>query len=654
MEIVLPTISRAVRVPRTAVVRTCALGIAFVIGAGANVIGAAPAVAETASPPVSTSWLDYYFNNKGIGSDTAGDAPNLDGNKAFHRANLNAGGAAIENGLTVGAVSKLPTDPTLTYVTAGGAVGQYFDNIEANGQTIDTSVALGSDAARPATRIGLVWTAHNAGSIAGVPTFTLRYADGTTGEAQLPAADWCSDGNANNVPVAARKPRYGDNVACTIFASQPIALSGVLDAITLPKEARVHIFAIASDADTSNALSLSEAEPTLSLPGTVRVGDVIEPPTVEWGASVPATVRSSWVVGGAELGWGATSRTVVAAGWLGKTLTYSVRGSTAGYAPTGTTSADAVTVAPGLLRSTVAPTLAGLARAGDTLVLNTGLYATDSDDSTAVGTAIEWLADGKPIAGASRTTFIPTTAQVGKPISARVTVTKTGYTTLTLTTAATAAVLAEGASPYPPDPGQPGPVPVQPAPLVAITRPASLSGATRVGAVLTTSPGTFSPASATVSYQWLRGASAIRGATSRSYRLVPADLGSTVSVRVTAVAGGRQPVVQLVTAGLGQPGTITASRPSITLKHKAVKKARVKVGVTLAIAQPTPTAYGSTVKLTYQWYAGSKKVSGNAGKKATLKVTKKLRGKQLSVKVSYAAKGYLTRTISSAKTSRVR
>ncbi len=651
METVLPSVQKAVR---AAGVRVCAIGIALAIGAGANLVGATAAAAQTTVAPVSTSWLDYYFNNKGIGSDASGDTPNLDGNKAFHRANLNAGGAALENGLTVGEVSHLPTDPALTYVTAGGAVGQYFDNIEANGQTIDTSVALGSAATRPATRIGLVWTAHNAGSITGVPTFTLRYADGTTGEAQLPAADWCSDGNANNVPVAARKPRYGDNVACTIFASQPIALTGVLDAITLPKEARLHIFAIASDADTSAALSLSAAEPTLSLPDTVRVGDVIEPPAVAWNGSAPASVRTSWVLGGTDLGWGATSRTAVAAGWLGKTLTYSVRGSTAGYAPTGTTSADAVTVAPGLLRSTVAPALAGLARVGDTLVLNTGLYATDSDDSTAVGTAVEWLADGTPIAGATRTTFIPTAAQVGKAISARVTVTKTGYTTLTLTTSATADVLAADASPYPPDPGQPGPVGVQPAPLVAITRAASVSGSTRVGAALVSSPGTFSPTSAAVTYQWLRGASPIPGATSRTYRLVPADLGATVSVRVTAAATGRQPVVQLVTAGLGQPGTIKAAKPTITLKHKAVKKSKVKVGATLAVAQPKPAAYGSAVKVTYQWYAGSKKVSGSAGKKAALKVTKKLRGKQVSVRVTYSAKGYLTVTLGSATTSKVR
>lgn len=621
------------------------------IGTGASLTVATPARAETTVPPISASWLDYYFNNKGIGSDASGDNPNLDDNKGFHRANLNAGGAELQYGLTVGAVSTFPTDPSLTYVTAGATVGQYYDNIEASGQTIDTSVALGSAAARPATKIGLVWTAHNASSIATTPTFTLSYADGSTSTVQVPAGDWCSSGNADNVPVANRKARYGDSATCTIFATQPIALTGVLDAITLPDEKRVHIFAIASDADTGNALALSDARPRVALPDTIRVGDVLLPPAVEWTDLAPTSTRSSWVVNGAELGWGAASRIVVPAGWLGKPVSYSVRGRTAGYAPTATTSADAVTVSAGVLRATAEPTLAGLARAGDTLVLSPGLYATDSDESTDVGTAIEWLADGTPIAGATRSTFVPTAAQVGAAIRARVTVTKQGYTTLTLTTAASAAVLAEGSSPFPADPD---PKPVEPDPLVAITRAAAVAGSTKVGAVLAADPGSFSPTAVDVSYQWLRGASPIAGATSSSYRLAPADLDSIVSVRVTASAAGRQPVVQLVTAGLGQPGSISATKPVITLKNRAVQKAKVKVGAKLAVAPGTAAAPGSTLKKAYQWYAGSKKVSGSAGRKATLTVTKKLRGKQLSVRVTFTAPGYNTLTATSAKTTKVR
>ncbi|MDQ7993893.1 MAG: hypothetical protein AAGC63_00495, partial [Propionicimonas sp.] len=399
------------------------------------------------------------------------------------------------------------------------------------------------------------------------------------------------------------------------------------------------------------SLALSEAEPKLALPTGIRVGDVLLPPTVEWGDSAPATVHAGWLVDGADLGWGATSRIVVPASWLGKPVSYGVRGSTPGYAPTRATKADAVTVAPGILRATVEPTLAGLARVGDTLVLSPGLYATDSDDSTAVGTSIEWLADGTPIAGATRTTFVPAAAQAGAAISARVTVTKPGYTTLTLTTAASAAVLAEDVSPFP---TQPTPDPVDPDPLVAITKAASVSGTARVGATLTAAPGSYSPTTVDLSYQWLRGSTPIAGATARSYRLAPADLDAIVSVRITAAASGCQPVTQLVTAGLGQQGSISASKPVVTLKGKAVKKSKVKVGATLGVAPGTVAAPGSTIKRTYQWYAGSKKVSGSAGRKSTLKVTKKLRGKQLSVRVTYTAAGYVARTVTSAKTTKVR
>ena len=52
----------------------------------------------------------------------------------------------------------------------------------------------------------------------------------------------------------------------------------------------------------------------------------------------------------------------------------------------------------------------------------------------------QWLADGRPIDGATGVIFHPGSAQLGKVISVTVTGTKTGYLTATITSKATGKV----------------------------------------------------------------------------------------------------------------------------------------------------------------------------------------------------------------------
>lgn len=62
----------------------------------------------------------------------------------------------------------------------------------------------------------------------------------------------------------------------------------------------------------------------------------------------------------------------------------------------------------------------------------------------------------------------------------------------------------------------------------------AISGTVRVGQTLTASAGTWSGASLTYAYQWLRGDEEIDGATASTRVLTSADLGMTMAVRVTA------------------------------------------------------------------------------------------------------------------------
>jgi hypothetical protein len=79
----------------------------------------------------------------------------------------------------------------------------------------------------------------------------------------------------------------------------------------------------------------------------------------------------------------------------------------------------------------------GTARVGSTLTGKTGVWAPGP-----VALSYQWLVAGVPVAGATAKTFVLPANSVGKVVTFRVTGTKTGYTTVTKTSAATAAVAA--------------------------------------------------------------------------------------------------------------------------------------------------------------------------------------------------------------------
>lgn len=73
------------------------------------------------------------------------------------------------------------------------------------------------------------------------------------------------------------------------------------------------------------------------------------------------------------------------------------------------------------------------------------------------------------------------------------------------------------------------------------TRP-SVTGSPVVGAALTANPGTYSPSDVGVDYRWLANGVAISGATSSTFVPGAAQVGRTLSVRVTASADGHAAV----------------------------------------------------------------------------------------------------------------
>jgi hypothetical protein len=620
-----------------------ALGTAVLLGLSAVPHSAQLASAAVTSPAVNLSWLDYYFDNKGIGSDATGDGPNFDAaGKGLHRSNLISGGLVFSGDMTS------PKDSSLTFRMGGSLVGASPDNIVAAGQTINTKVALGSDAVKPATKIALVVASRNAGDVSGSPTYTLGFSDGTSESLAMPNVDWCTSSPPSGVTaVATRMPRYGDNVACTIYISDSVSLGGkMVDSVTLPDESRIHLFAIASDADTGNADAPTGA---VVLPESVAVGQLMSAPRPDWVGATPDRVEGYWLLDGVRQSAQSSAAFRVPASWAGHELAYAVIGHRAGYRAAGLQT-DEVAVSAGGLQVVQAPTITGLARVGDTLVLNTGSYATNWESPTdSAISRISWSADGVAIDGVDDTMLIPDSQTVGKRITATLTVSKKGYGDIDVTTDPTAAVLAQGVSPYP------GPTsPAGPAPLVAIRTPSTGSGTVAVGGTLTVTAGTYATAGTRVSYEWLRGTSVIPRANSASYLLVAADNGAVITARVTAAAAGYQPAVQVIGFDKVSAGTLRVGTPTLRVGAKVVTaRTKLKVGSTLTV-QPAPaSAPGSQLSIGYQWYAAGKQLPGSSGRATSLRLTGKLVKKRIQLRLTYTASGYRTATVVSVQTAKV-
>lgn len=352
-----------------------------------------------------------------------------------------------------------------------------------------------------------------------------------------------------------------------------------------------------------------------AISGTARVGSTLSASTGSW-TPAGATYTYGWASGG-KLVPGATGRTFTpTAAQLGQQIRVRVTATLGGVPAKTVKSEITAAVAPGVIANTVVPTLSGTPQVGAALKVAAGSW-------TPAGAtyAYQWLASGVAIAGATTSSYVPTATDLGKTIAARVTVTKTGYTTKTVTTASSVAVV----------PGQ-----------FTATGTPTITGAPRVGTPVTASPGVWSPAPA-YRYQWLASGNAIPGATASSYTPGPEQMGRQLQVAVTATRAG---YTQVVSTSPASPtvaaGTIANSAPPRVL-------GTAQVGATL-------TAYAGTwspapTTTTYQWLDNGNPVAGRAG--SSFVVGPAQLGHQLSVQVTVSRNGYYAPPLTSAVTQAV-
>ncbi|GAA3543271.1 hypothetical protein AFL01nite_10860 [Aeromicrobium flavum] len=240
---------------------------------------------------------------------------------------------------------------------------------------------------------------------------------------------------------------------------------------------------------------------------------------------------------------------------------------------------DGTQVTPAI-RNTVAPKVSGVPAVGQVLTAVVGSWSVSG-----VSPSVQWRRDSAPIAGATGTTYVLTATDLGRRISVRVTASKSGHQPAT----ADSNVLG----------------PVSPGVLRTTEKPL-LTGTAKVGSTLSASVGSWSVAGAKPSFQWLRNGAVIGGATKSTYRLVAADRGSRISVRVAATVAGyapapvttsatavvKQAVAMKVNArgakkkatltvklsGRGLPASAVNGKVTIFLKGKKVATGKVRKG----------------------------------------------------------------------------
>ena len=356
----------------------------------------------------------------------------------------------------------------------------------------------------------------------------------------------------------------------------------------------------AADDNTWAALYMTLAGPTPRLSGKAVVGQTLTASPGTWG---PGSVGLAyqWYRGDAKIS-GATRPTyAITVADAGSALRVRVVGVKRMHTTTVRFSASTATVPLLQLSATPTPTLSGKASVGQRLTATAGTWS-----PAPVTLAYQWYRGTTKIGGATDASFTITDREAGSSLKVAVTATKTGYVSVTRTSAPSATVPKLLTGPTP-----------------------TIAGTAKVGSVLTARPGTWAPAKVALSYQWYRGASAIKGATKARYLLHTSEVGQPITVTVTGRLGGYSSVTRTATPTEAvAKGTLKAKTPKISGTRRSGHVLKVNGG-----------NWGpGAVKLTYQWYRGSAAVSGAT--RASFRLTAKDKGKTLSVVVLGSKSGY--------------
>lgn len=255
------------------------------------------------------------------------------------------------------------------------------------------------------------------------------------------------------------------------------------------------------------------------------------------------------------------------------------------------------------------PSISGDPVVGATLTADPGRWA-QADAKLAV----QWLAGGTPIPGATSPTLEVTPDLLDQPLKVRVTATRQGYQPGKAASPRSAAVR----------PGQ-----------LAVAQQPAVDGTPKVGETLTLAPASWSPAPTSVSTQWLADGVPIEGATGPTLVLDADLVGAAITVQQTADATGYT-TSQLLTPGTAKvrPGTIQVATPFVV-------RGATRVGRTLTVVPGTVTP--ADAGASYTWTRDGVPIAGATGAQYT--ATADDVGHLVEPQVVLSRRGYTDRTL---------
>lgn len=356
-------------------------------------------------------------------------------------------------------------------------------------------------------------------------------------------------------------------------------------------------------------------KPRSTFSGTLQVGSVLEAKVGTWKPR-PSAVSYEWISDGRVVGTG--NKLTIFPELRGKRISLKTTHSKPTYNATIRYSERSSVISGGLFTVSPAPVITGNSIVGSLL---TAKVASWSPSTT---TLFEWFADGATL-GASGSTLLLTSNELGKRITVTATGSKPGYDSLSKSSAATAVVQLPS-------------IPKVSKPLLRLSSGKNYS----VGSVLGITLGAWSVGT-THTYKWLRNGIQIPFAVQSTYVIGPDDLSRKISVSVTAsLTGYRDQVSSSASSGTITRGNLTASRALVIQGASAV-------GQTLSISPADSFPEADSYSIV--WKRNGVNIKGAVSATYTLQTADL--AKSISAMVTAYKSGYNTFSLTSRSTSKV-